>query len=91
MKLDIAAIKAMKGKAYISMLTAYTCPVARLLEQAGIPILLVGDSVGMAEMGFESTQLVTIEHMEYHVGAVRRGAPDTHIIADLPYGTDFTR
>jgi len=44
--------------------------------------------VGMVEMGFHSTRDVTIEHMEYHVGAVRRGAPHTHIIGDLPYRTD---
>lgn len=70
------------------MLTAYTAPLARSLEQAGIPVILVGDSVGMAEMGFASTRDVRIEHMEYHVGAVRRGAPGTHIIGDLPYDTD---
>ncbi|WP_193166169.1 3-methyl-2-oxobutanoate hydroxymethyltransferase [Microbulbifer hainanensis] len=78
----------MKGQRPIPMLTAYTCPVARAVEQAGIPIILVGDTVGMVEMGFDSTRDVTIEHMEYHVGAVRRGAPNTHIIGDLPYRTD---
>lgn len=70
------------------MLTAYTCPVARSIEAAGVPIILVGDTVGMVEMGFDSTREVTIEHMCYHIGAVRRGAPETHIIGDLPYGTD---
>lgn len=70
------------------MLTAYTCPVARAIEQAEVPVILVGDTVGMVEMGFDSTREVTIEHMEYHVAAVRRGAQNTHIIGDLPYLTD---
>ena len=72
----------------IAMLTAYTCPVARSIEEAGIPIILVGDTVGMVEMGFDSTRDVTMEHMEYHIGAVRRGAVNTHIIGDLPYRAD---
>ena len=88
MKLDAAALVARKGQQPIAMLTAYTCPVARGLERAGVPVLLVGDTVGMVEMGFDSTRDVTLEHMEYHLGAVRRGAPDTHVIGDLPYGTD---
>lgn len=70
------------------MLTAYTTPVARCLEQAGIPVILVGDTVGMVEMGFASTREVTLDHMCYHIGAVRRGAGDTHIIGDLPYDSD---
>ena len=70
------------------MLTAYTTPVAYSLEKAGIPVLLVGDTVGMVEMGFDSTRYVTLEHMEYHIGAVRRGAPNTHVIGDLPFNSD---
>lgn len=88
MKLNTSDLKARKGHTPITMLTAYTCPVARGLEQAGVPVLLVGDTVGMVEMGFDSTRHVTLEHMEYHIGAVRRGAPNTHIIGDLPYRTD---
>ncbi|MDF1644529.1 MAG: 3-methyl-2-oxobutanoate hydroxymethyltransferase [Pseudomonadales bacterium] len=80
---------AMKGSKPIPMLTAYTCPIARSIENANIPVILVGDTVGMVEMGFDSTRDVTIEHMEYHIGAVRRGAENTHIIGDLPYGTDI--
>ena len=67
---------------------SYTCPVARCLENAGIPIILVGDSLGMVEMGFDSTRAVTMAHMQYHVGAVKRGAPNTHVIGDLPYESD---
>ncbi|GAB6042936.1 3-methyl-2-oxobutanoate hydroxymethyltransferase [Endothiovibrio diazotrophicus] len=90
MKMQPQQLMEMKGVKPIPMLTAYTCPVARGLEQAGILVILVGDTVGMVEMGFSSTREVTIEHMAYHIGAVRRGAPNTHIIGDLPYRTDRT-
>lgn len=90
MKISPNSFVNMKGKQLIPMLTAYTFPQAKSIEAAGIPIILVGDTVGMVEMGFTSTREVTIEHMEYHVGAVRRGAPNTHIIGDLPYLTDST-
>jgi 3-methyl-2-oxobutanoate hydroxymethyltransferase len=88
MKMQPHEFVRMKGSKPIAMLTAYTCPVARSLEAAGIPIVLVGDTVGMVEMGFDSTREVTVEHMEYHIGAVRRGAPNTHLIGDLPYNSD---
>ena len=88
MKQNAESLKGMKSVRPIPVLTAYTTPVARSLEKAGIPVLLVGDTVGMVEMGFSSTREVTLAHLEYHVGAVRRGAPDTHIIGDLPYNTD---
>ncbi len=87
-KLSAESLKAMKSASPIAMLTAYTTPIARSLEAAGVPVLLVGDTVGMVEMGFDSTRQVTLDHMRYHVGAVRRGAPNTHIIGDLPYDTD---
>ena len=90
MKLSATDFVQMKGSRTIAMLTAYTCPVARELEAAGIPIILVGDTVGMVEMGFDSTREVTVEHMVYHIGAVRRGAPYTHIIGDLPFESDKT-
>ena len=88
MKLKPSDLAQMKGSRPITMLTAYTCPVARGIEQAGVPVILVGDTVGMVEMGFDSTRHVTMEHMEYHIGAVRRGAGQTHIIGDLPYLAD---
>ncbi|BCE03183.1 3-methyl-2-oxobutanoate hydroxymethyltransferase [Marinicellulosiphila megalodicopiae] len=90
MKLTVSDFIARKGQTPITMLTAYTTPVAKCLENAGIEIILVGDSLGMVEMGFESTQDVTMEHMEYHIGAVRRGAPNTHIIGDMPYKSTQT-
>jgi 3-methyl-2-oxobutanoate hydroxymethyltransferase len=87
MKLSAQSLRLMKAATPIPMLTAYTAPVARSLEKAGIPVILVGDTVGMVEMGFDSTRHTTIDHMQYHVGAVRRGAPSTHLIGDLPYNT----
>lgn len=87
MKITANEFRTMKGKRQIAMLTAYTTPIASCLERAAIPIILVGDTVGMVEMGFSTTRMVTLEHMYYHVGAVRRGAPHTHIIGDLPFGT----
>src|SRR5579859_1212930 len=87
MKLSARRLGEMKSVAPIPMLTAYTTPVARSLERAGLPVILVGDTVGMVEMGFDSTRHTTLEHMIYHVGAVRRGAPQTHIIGDLPFNT----
>lgn len=88
MKYEAKDLLALKGKTPITMLTAYTCPVAKCLEKAAIPVLLVGDSLGMVEMGMASTRDVTIEHMQYHVAAVRRGAPQTHIIGDMTYNSD---
>lgn len=88
MKYGAESLARMKAASPIPMLSAYTTPVARSLEMVGIPVILVGDTVGMVEMGFSSTRDVTLAHMEYHVGAVRRGAPETHIIGDLPYVSD---
>ena len=87
-KHNASALKAMKGRMSVPMLTAYTTPIAHCLEKAGLPVLLVGDTVGMVEMGFASTREVTVAHMQYHIGAVRRGAPSTHIVGDLPYDSD---
>ena len=59
------------------MLTAYNYPVARCLEKAGIPVILVGDTVAMVEIGFDSTREVTVDHMQYRIAAFCRGAPET--------------
>jgi 3-methyl-2-oxobutanoate hydroxymethyltransferase len=87
-RLGAVDLRRMKGGVPIPILTAYTTPVARALERAGVAAILVGDTVGVVEMGFASTRDVTLEHMAYHVGAVRRGAPATHVIGDLPYLSD---
>jgi 3-methyl-2-oxobutanoate hydroxymethyltransferase len=71
----------------IAVLTAYDYPIARLLEEAGIDIILVGDSLGMVVLGFPDTTSVTMEHMLHHTAAVSRGAQSTFIVADLPIGS----
>ncbi len=89
-KLTAIDFQRLKSVRPIPMLTAYTAMVARCLEQANIPILLVGDTVAMVEMGFSSTRDMTVDLMCYHIGAVRRGAPNTHLIGDMSYGSDDT-
>ena len=71
----------------IVMLTAYDASFARLADQAGVEILLVGDSLGMVVQGHDSTLPVTLEQMEYHVGMVARGSEKALIVADMPFGT----
>ena len=69
----------------ISWLTAYDYPTAYLEEKAGIDLILVGDSLGMTMLGYDSTLLVTMDDMIRHTKAVRRGAPNTFLIGDMPY------
>jgi 3-methyl-2-oxobutanoate hydroxymethyltransferase len=69
----------------ITWLTCYDYPTAYLQEQAGIDMILVGDSLGMTMLGYESTLPVTMDDMIRHSSAVRRGAPNTFIIGDMPY------
>src|ERR1700680_821826 len=71
----------------ITCLTAYDYPTARLLDEAGVDVLLVGDSVGMAVLGFDSTLPVTMEDMLHHTRAVRRGTRRALLVADMPYGS----
>ena len=73
--------------AKITCLTAYDYPTARLLDEAGVDVLLVGDSVAMAVLGYESTLPVTLEQMLYHTCAVRRGTHRALLVADMPYGS----
>ncbi len=82
---DIAEMKA-KGEK-VPMVTAYDYPTARLAEAADIPILLVGDSLGMVVLGYDSTIPVTMADMLHHVKAVARGARKALIVADLPFMT----
>jgi 3-methyl-2-oxobutanoate hydroxymethyltransferase len=69
----------------ITWLTCYDYPTAYLQEEAGIEVILVGDSLGMTMLGYESTLPVTMEDMIRHSQAVRRGAPTAFIIGDMPY------
>jgi 3-methyl-2-oxobutanoate hydroxymethyltransferase len=82
----VPEVRAAKGSGRrLVMVTAYDCPSARLLEAAGVDILLVGDSVGNNVLGYESTLPVTMEEMLHHTRAVARGARRALVVADLPY------
>ncbi len=80
---DLRAWKA-EGKRF-AMLTAYDFPTARILDEAGIPVLLVGDSVGNNVLGYENTLPVTMEEMLHHTRAVARGARSAMVVGDLPF------
>lgn len=69
----------------ITMLTCYDYPTAYFQEQAGIDMILVGDSLGMTILGYESTLPVTMDDMIRHAQAVRRGSPNAWLIGDMPY------
>jgi len=71
----------------ITCLTAYDYATARLVDEAGIDIVLVGDSLAMTMLGYENTLSVTVDEMLHHVRAVRRGVKDALLIADMPYGS----
>jgi 3-methyl-2-oxobutanoate hydroxymethyltransferase len=71
----------------IVVVTAYDAPTARIEAEAGVDIILVGDSVGVNVLGYAHEREVTLRDMSHHVAAVRRGAPETYLIADLPYAT----
>lgn len=71
----------------IVMLTAYDYPSARLAEEAGVDMILVGDSLGMVVLGYDSTVPVTVADMVHHAKAVKRGAKDSFIVVDMPFGS----
>jgi len=68
----------------ITLLTAYDYPSANLLEKAGIDIILIGDSLGMSVLGYDSTTLVTMDEMIHHAKAARRGAKNAFLVGDMP-------
>ena len=86
--MSIPALGEMKKRGEnISMLTAYDYPTARLLDEAGVDVLLVGDTLGMVVLGYDSTVHVTLEEMIHHIKAVVRGAQRALVIGDLPFGS----
>lgn len=85
-KVTVTHVRKMKdaGKK-ITVLTAYDCPLAKILDEAGIDILLVGDSLGNVILGYDNTLPVTMEDMLHHTRAVTRGCKRAMIIADMPF------
>jgi 3-methyl-2-oxobutanoate hydroxymethyltransferase len=85
-KVTTDAIRAMKTRGEkIAALTAYDFPLTRLLDEVGIPFILVGDSLGMVVLGFPDTTHVTMADMEHHVRAAARAKPNALLVADMPY------
>ena len=86
-KLTAVDVRARKHGPKLTMLSLYDFPFARLAEAAGVDTILVGDSLGMVVHGFDSTVPVRLDDIIYHTRAVRRGAPNTHVVADMPFLT----
>ena len=85
-KIGPEGIRAMKARGKkIAALTAYDFPMTRLLDEVGIPLILVGDSLGMVVLGYPDTTCVTMAEMEHHVRAAARAKPSALLVADMPY------
>ena len=85
-KITVETIRALKTRGEkIAALTAYDFPMAKLLDEAGVPLLLVGDSLGMVVLGYPDTTHVTMAEMEHHVRAAARAKPNALLGGDLPY------
>ena len=88
MRITVNEIKEKKLKnERIAMLTAYDCSTAKLVDEAGVPLILVGDSLGMVLLGYESTIPVTMDEMIHHTKAVVRGTKQAMVIGDMPFMT----
>lgn len=90
MRPSIIDLKQMKGERKITMLTAYDATMAGLLSGSEVDVLLVGDSLGMVMLGYDSTVPVTMDEMIHHCRAVRRGAPEKFVLGDMPFGSYHT-
>jgi 3-methyl-2-oxobutanoate hydroxymethyltransferase len=78
-------VRAAKGGTPLVMVTAYDAPTARIADDAGVDIILVGDSVAMVVLGYDDTLQVTLDDMAHHVGAVARARPQALVVADMPW------
>ena len=87
----IKKIMSMKGNEKISMLTAYDYHIASIEDAAGIEIVLVGDSLSMVVLGFETTQKATMQHMLHHTAAVARAVNKALVVRDMPYKSYETK
>ncbi len=85
-RLTANAIRGRKG-ARFPVVTAYDAPFGRCAEAAGFDVILVGDSLGMVVLGYESTNQVTLDDMCRHAGAVARGTDRAHVVVDMPFGS----
>lgn len=87
-KVTVRKVASSKGReARLTMLTAYDYPFARILDEAGVDVILVGDSLGNVALGYKDTLPVTMEEMVIHTKAVARGTKRALIVADLPFGS----
>jgi 3-methyl-2-oxobutanoate hydroxymethyltransferase len=88
MRVNIGQIKEMKQKGEkIAMITAYDYSTAKIVDEVGVPLILVGDSLGMVVLGYESTIPVTIDEMLHHTRAVVRGTKNALVVGDMPFMT----
>jgi 3-methyl-2-oxobutanoate hydroxymethyltransferase len=86
-RLTAGAIKRRKGKEIFPVVTAYDAPFGRFAEEAGIDVILVGDSLGNVVLGYDETTPVTMDQMVHHAQAVQRGTTRAHLIVDMPFGS----
>ena len=89
-RVTVKSIREKKGREKIAVLTAYDFPFARLLDEAGIDIILVGDSLGMVLLGYDSTLPVTMRDMIHHTKPVARAVKQALVVSDMPFGSYAT-
>ena len=85
MRISTQTISSLKGERPIVAVTAYDAVMARYADEAGVDLILVGDSVGTTQLGFETTIPVTLEMMLHHTAAVARAKPQALVVADIPF------
>jgi 3-methyl-2-oxobutanoate hydroxymethyltransferase len=85
--ITLSDIQSLKGKRPISVLTAYDYPFAKILDEAGVDVILIGDSLANVVLGLESTRDVTIDDMVYHARAVGRAVRNAFVVGDMPFSS----